>query len=89
MSLLKKLEVVHFWQKCSTQILFQQGQKIEILTSNNISHIYLLAASPLAPSGGTVGRGCAPPNHQVQLRCNTEGASPHFSEKKITQPLTP
>jgi hypothetical protein len=45
-------------------------------------NIQILAASPLAPSGGPVGRGCAPPNHQVQLRCNTGGASPHFSEEK-------
>ena len=38
---------------------------------NILINYTFLAASPLAPSGGPVG--CTPPNHQVQLRCNTGG----------------
>ena len=43
-----------------------------------MSMLYVIAIVPKALTC----RDGAPPNHQVQLRCNTGGASPHFLEKK-------
>ena len=47
------------------------------LPTLQLPNLYLTSGFAASPQ-----RGGAPPNHQVQLCCDTWGASPHFLEKK-------